>query len=400
MVTLISLSLALIAGLLSIPIAVLFLEVVAALRTVEEKRIDASKPAVGDRLAVIVPAHNESTGLVPTIDDIKPQLNPGDRLIVVADNCTDDTAAVAIAAGAGMVARNDPKRIGKGYALGWGINHLATDPPDLVLFVDADCRIEPGVIGKLKQACGTLQRPVQACFLMKAAEDSPIDHRFAEFAFLLKNRVRPLGLGNLDCPVQLMGTGMIFPWDVIGSVPLASGSLVEDLKLGLDLAAIGKAPRFLPSVTVTSDFPVTAKGTDSQRQRWVQGHLGMILKMVPRLLFLAITRRNRDLLILTFDLLIPPLSLLGFLTFAIFLLTSLAMVFGLPVAAAAIGVANLLVFTLAVLLAWLKFGRDVLPARVFLLIGPLILKKLRLYGRMMRGRTVAQWVRTDRGKPE
>ena len=193
---------------------------------------------------------------------------------------------------------------------------------------------------------------------------------------------------------------MVFPWDVIRSAPLASGHLVEDMKLGLDLAAAGKTAIFYLFVKATSDFPVTVKGTDSQRQRWVQGHIGMIVKTVPRLLFLAIVRRNADLLALTLDLLVPPLSLLGFLTVGAFVLTFLAKLFDLASAAAAIGTANLLMFTLAVLLAWLKFGRNILPARRFLLIGPLVVKKLRLYGQMLLGRTAGQRVRTDRGRPE
>jgi|SRR5665213_630120 len=400
MATLISSILALVAGLLSIPVAVLFLEVVAAFKMVEEKPADASKPGAPARVAVIVPAHNESNGIVPTIEDIKPQLNPGDRLIVVADNCSDDTAGVAAAAGADVTARNDLRRIGKGYALGWGIDHVSADPPDFVVFIDADCRIQHDTIGRLRGVCGDVQRPVQACFLMKSAENSPINHGFAEFAFLLRNWVRPLGLRNLDYPVQLMGTGMIFPWDVIRSAPLASGNLVEDLKLGLDLAEVGKSPYFFPFTKVTSDFPVTDKGTDSQRQRWVQGHIGTILKAVPRLLFLAIAGRNLDLLVLTLDLLVPPLSLLGFLIAGMFVLTSLAALFGLSLAPIMIAVANLLTFTLTILLAWRKFGRDILPARVLLLIGPLVLKKLGLYGRMLAGRTVSQWVRTDRGESE
>jgi len=400
MVTVISLSLAVIAGLLSIPVVVLLIEVVAALRTINEKPVNSVNPRPLKRIAVIVPAHNESSGILPTIEDIKSQLGPGDRLIVVADNCSDDTATVAAAAGAQVISRNDTTQIGKGYALGWAINHVSSDPPDFVVFIDADCRIESDLIARLTAVCADRHRPVQACFLMKQGESSPIDHSFAEFAFLLRNWVRPLGLRNLNGPVQLMGTGMAFPWDAIRSAPLASGHLVEDLKLGLDLAADGKAAVFYPFVRVTSDFPVTAKGTDSQRQRWVQGHIGMILKTVPRLLLLAIARRNADLLALTLDLLVPPLSLLGFLTVGVFVLTSLAKLFGLASVAASIAAANLLMFTLAVLLAWLKFGRNVLPARRFLSIGPLVVKKLRLYGQMLLGRTAGQWVRTDRGRPE
>ena len=112
----------------------------------------------------------------------------------------------------------------------------------------------------MQAACSELQRPVQACFLMKTAENSPIDHSFAEFTFLLRNWVRPLGLRNLNCPVQLMGTGMIFPWDVIRSAPLASGHLVEDLKLGLDLGDDWQSPTFFSVCKSDERFPGNSQG--------------------------------------------------------------------------------------------------------------------------------------------
>jgi cellulose synthase/poly-beta-1,6-N-acetylglucosamine synthase-like glycosyltransferase len=385
-------------ALLSIPIAVLFIEVIAALNAVEEKDWESASAGDKNSVAVIVPAHNESTGVVPTITDIKPQLWPGDRLIVVADNCSDDTAAAATAAGAEVVLRNDLTKIGKGYALGYGISHLESDPPDFVVFIDADCRIQSDMIGRLKEVCQHKQRPVQACFLMKAPEGVTVDHSFAEFAWILKNWVRPLGLRYLNCPVQLMGTGMIFPWQVIHGAPLASGNLVEDMKLGLDLAAVGKAPYFFPFVIGTSEFPVSDKGTNSQRQRWVQGHIATILGMTPRLLFLAIKRRNLDLLVLALDLAVPPLSLLGLMLVTAFGLACLSLLLGASVAPLALATTNLATFAVTIYLAWLKYGRVVLPVHALSTIGPLILKRLQLYSEMALGRTATSWVRTDRSK--
>ena len=286
--------LAIMAGLLSVPVAVLLVEVIAALKAPRLQPFEVQDVNIGKRVAVIVPAHNESLGLVPTLQDIKAQLGVGDRLVVVADNCTDDTAAVAGAAGAEVIVRNDPERIGKGFAMGWGITHLRQNPPDFVLFVDADCRLDVDLIEGLKRACQQVQRPVQALFLMRSAENSPVNHSFAEFAWILRNWIRPVGLRNLHCPVQLMGTGMMFPWNAINSVPLASSHLVEDLKLGLDLAKAGQAPYFFPFVKVTSVFPTSAKGTESQRQRWVQGHLATIGKFVPRLLTVGFDARRLE----------------------------------------------------------------------------------------------------------
>ena len=383
---LISVALTVITALLSIPVIVLFIEVTAALRQVDAREFDARKSERQQIVAVIVPAHNESTGILPTIEDVRPQLGPRDRLIVVADNCSDDTAAVAAATGAEVILRVEPEKIGKGYALGCGIGHLNLCPPDFVIFFDADCRIHPNVIANLTRICHKAQRPVQACFLMKTAESSPINHSVAEFAWILKNWVRPLGLRHLRCPSQLRGTGMIFPWDVIASAPLASGNLVEDLKLGLDLAASGKAAHFAPLVIGTSDFPMSVSGTDSQRQRWVQGHIGM-LKTVPRFLIYAIAYSNFDLFVLALDLAVPPLSLLGILIGGNVVLTALAALFGLSITALMIATANLTLFTFTVFLAWLRFGRDILSARDLLAIAPLILEKFRLYIQLLLGRT-------------
>src|ERR1700683_5764217 len=82
------------------------------------------------RVAVIVPAHNESAGIRVALDSVMPQLMPGDRLVVVADNCTDDTAQVAAAAGAEVVERHDTSRRGKGCALDFGVRYLQLDPPE------------------------------------------------------------------------------------------------------------------------------------------------------------------------------------------------------------------------------------------------------------------------------
>jgi cellulose synthase/poly-beta-1,6-N-acetylglucosamine synthase-like glycosyltransferase len=393
------LTLAAMAGLLSVPVAVLLVEVIAGLKAPRLEPFEVNELNIEQRVAVIVPAHNESSGLVPTLQDIKAQLGVGDRLIVVADNCTDDTAAVAAASGAEVIVRNDPDRIGKGFAMGWGVTHLGQDPPDFVLFVDADCRLQADLIEGLKRTCQQVQRPVQALFMMRSAESSPINHSFAEFAWILRNWIRPLGLRNLHCPVQLMGTGMMFPWSVISSAPLASGHLVEDLKLGLDLAETGKAPYFFPFVRVTSVFPTSAKGTDSQRQRWVQGHLATVGKSVPRLLAVGLMRGDLNVLALAFDLLVPPLSLLALLIVGATVLTSFVALLGGPWLPAAIAGGNLVGFILCVLLAWLKFGRQVFPAHEALSFGSFALKKIRLYGRMLIGGTASQWIRTDRSTP-
>jgi cellulose synthase/poly-beta-1,6-N-acetylglucosamine synthase-like glycosyltransferase len=396
MVTFFSFVLAALAFLLAVLVFTFLIEVFAAFALPQRQRPSPPAKYTDRKVAVLVPAHNESAGLLPTLEDIKAQLRPADRLLVVADNCTDDTGAVAAAAGADVISRDDLERTGKGYALAWGLRHLEANPPDIVIVIDADCRLADTLIARLAAACAVTRRPVQALDLMIASEDSTINSRVAEFAWRVKNWVRPLGLKALGLPCQLMGTGMAFPWDVIRSTELASGLIVEDLKLGLDLAAAGNAPVFLPSACVTSEFPSSLEGTLSQRRRWEQGHLGMILTMVPRLIVVAIRQTNLDLLALALDVAVPPLSLLAMLVVVVFVVSALATLLGFASTAILVSTASLLAFLIAVLLSWLKFGRDVLPPSAILLIAPYIIGKLPLYGRILFRRSRSQWIRSDR----
>jgi cellulose synthase/poly-beta-1,6-N-acetylglucosamine synthase-like glycosyltransferase len=400
MQTLASDALALIAVLLAIPVAVFCLEIVAAIALpYKQPRV---RPNYGPRrrVAVLVPAHNESTGLLPTLADIHGQLHPRDRLLVVADNCADDTAAVARGAGAEVVERHDLTKMGKGYALDWGLRHLSSDPTEFVIFIDADCRLADRVIGRLLETCAQVNRPVQALYLMRAPDQSRINHQVAEFAWRVKNWVRPLGLAALGLPCQLAGTGMAFPWDVIRGADLANGWIVEDLKLGLDLALAGHAPLFCPSAVITSRFAASVKGAGIQRKRWEHGHIDTILKVAPRLLIMAVARRRWELLALTLDLLVPPLSLLAVLGVGILAVSASAALIGSSFAALAMSAASLLAFIAAAVLAWINYGRDVVPLRAIFSIAPYILGKLGLYRQIASGKTDAQWIRTDRTKSE
>jgi cellulose synthase/poly-beta-1,6-N-acetylglucosamine synthase-like glycosyltransferase len=396
--TLVSCLLVIVAGLLATSVTVFFLEIVAATALSRWQGPKGPNNGARQSVAVLIPAHNERSGLLPTLANIQSQLLPGDRVLVVADNCSDDTAAVAMAGGAEVVERNDPTKRGKGYALDWGVRHLSSNPPGIVIIVDADCKLADGAIDSLALTCAMTSRPVQALYLMTAPIDSQINHQVAEFAWRVKNWLRPLGLRALKLPCQLAGTGMAFQWDVIRTADLANAQIVEDLKLGLDLTLAGHPPVFCPSACVTSEFASSVKGAGTQRRRWEQGHLDMLLKTAPRLLAIAISRRDRDLLAITLDLAVPPLSLLGMLVLGTFGLSLLNAILNDSIAALAISTASLLAFTVASLLAWLKCGRDVVPASAFLLIPSYALRKLKLYRQFVLGRIDSQWTRTDRTK--
>jgi glycosyltransferase involved in cell wall biosynthesis len=378
----------------AIPTTLLCLEIVAGILS-HPRRIELTGGA-RRRIAVVVPARNESATISLTLRDIQLQLLPGDRLLVVADNCKDDTADIARQAGAEVIERHDLKKIGKGYALDFGVRYLEPSPPDVVVMIDADCGVAHGAIERLVSACVSTGRPVQALYLMTMPSGSQINHQVAEFAWRVKNWARPLGLASLGLPCQLMGTGMTFPWEVIRAADLAHDWSVEDLKLGLELAEAGHAPLFCPTALVTSHFAATARGADIQRRRWEHGHIITMLKKAPGLLGSAIARGNLNLLGLTLDLLVPPLSLLAIMLALVFLVDGVAALSRLGSTAFIVSAACIATFAISLGIAWKTYGRDVLPSRSTLLIPGYVMRKLGIYGQACSGKMSARWNGADR----
>ena len=380
--------------LLLVPVIVLLTEVVLA---VISRRQNTPQGGSRPPVAVLVPAHDESAVIGATIRSIASQLEEGDTLLVVADNCSDATAAIALAAGAEVITRTDTNHRGKGYALDFGVRHLQSTPPDVLIVVDADCQVGADCIDRLARECARVARPVQALYLMRAVDSPGIQARMAQFAWLVKNKVRPLGLHSVGLPCQLMGTGMAFPWPCIANAALATASIVEDMKLGIDLARHGAPPQFCPEARVTSFFPSLPSAAREQRTRWEHGHLGMILSEAPRLLVLSVTSLRPWLLIFALDLSVPPLALLALLVGAVWSGGALLYLFdrqAVPLALASAAVGMLMV---AGLLSWARYGRAILSAGDLALAVVYPLAKLPLYARFIVARQ-KRWVRSSRDR--
>ena len=389
-----------IAALLWLPVGTLALQVWLARRSEEPIRQPATTPA-RPGMAVLVPAYNEQAVIQATLQNLVVQLQPGDRLLVVADNCTDDTAQLARHAGAEVVERFHETERGKGFALDFGVRHLARNPPDVLVIVDADCHMSEGSLDAMACLVQETGRPVQSLDLMQAPEGAGLKTRIAEWAWRIKNWVRPLGWHRMGWPCQLMGTGMAFPWPMAAHMALANGHLVEDMKLGADLALAGTPPLFCPQARVTSEFPIATAAQQSQRKRWEHGHLSMLFSLGPRVLWQGIKRGHMPTVAMALDLLIPPVALLGLLL-ALVWLAALGLALGAGVAFAGplvLATALVVLFKLALWRAWWGWGRDLVSAREWLQVPFYLLAKVPIYIGFIFRRQKA-WVRTDRqGKP-
>ncbi|GJD50835.1 hypothetical protein OPKNFCMD_3583 [Methylobacterium crusticola] len=292
----------------AVPVLVFLAQMLASRPPVRPRPVPAHpRPS----LAVLIPAHDEGRIIAGTVAGLMPELAAADRLVVVADNCRDTTAAAARAAGAEVVERDDPARRGKGFALDHGLRYLErTGLPEVVVVIDADCAMQAGGIDRLARLSAATDGPVQGAYRLTAPPRASSSHRIAAFATLVKQVGRPLGWSRLGQPCALSGTGFAVPARHLAAASLASSHLTEDLKLGMDLALAGHPARFCPQAEVTSVLPEGDAARRSQQTRWEHGHLALILPYASALVGGAWRRRDPRLLGLALDLCVPPLVVL------------------------------------------------------------------------------------------
>jgi cellulose synthase/poly-beta-1,6-N-acetylglucosamine synthase-like glycosyltransferase len=393
MATLLSVVLCVIALALLVPAGLLVAECLMAVR--HPAAADHARGAAGAalRATVVIPAHDEEATIGDTLAALGASLG---EVLVVADNCSDATAEVARRCGARVLVREDPARRGKGYALQFAVEHLRRSPPDVVVFLDADCRPAEGALALLSELAFSRGRPAQARYeMIQGARHD--DLGLERFAWRLRGTVRPTGLAAMGLPCQLYGSGMAFPWPCLERLPLGTGSIVEDMQLTLDLLRGPALPLFCGSALVTSAFAPSGEGRAAQRRRWEHGHLATLFSRgIPALLG-ALKAGSLSRIVLALEVCVPPLGLL----IAMLLLGSAVSAAAVPYAAAAPYTTALLLVGLlgvagSLTLAWRRFGRDLVGARALRRLPAYLAGKLGVYARFVSDRH-KHWNRSDRG---
>ena len=380
---------------IAIPVLVLLIQVLNSLRNNKPAQVTAAPLDLST--VILVPAHNEESVIEKTLLSLKDQVTEKDRIIVIADNCTDDTEIVARRLGVEVVIRENMTELGKGYALGFGIEHInkSNSNPDALVIIDADCTVTRGSIKDLAATSVKLNRPVQGLYLMHSNAHKGIGQKVAEFAWMVKNKVRPAGYKKMGLPCLLQGSGMAFPWCIVDVVKFKSGNIVEDLELGIQYTLNGFPPFFYPEVIVSSYFPSDSEGEKSQRKRWEHGHLVTSVKLFPELIKKSIKVSDINSAALAADLLVPPLALLAIL---LFIINTFCLWYGLVVGdifPLLISMALLVVFCVEIIMAWYYFAREIISLKQLLYVPVYIVNKIPLYFMLMLKRQV-QWVKTSR----
>ena len=380
-------------GIVIIPCFVFFIESFAAFVSSQSNLdlADAEQP----KTTVLIPAHNEAEQIKEVLEVLLKQITTQDRVIVIADNCHDNTAELARSTGVTVLERENLTHRGKGYALDYAIGQIKDNPPEVLVILDGDCIIEPNTIKNITCKAIATGRPVQATYLMEQPEKPSLKDNISMFSIKVKNLVRLLGLNRLGWHCLLTGSGMAFPWSLISQVSLAGSKTTDDMQLTVDLALAGSTPVFCENALVVGRL-MKDQDAQSQRSRWEHGHLEMILVEVPRLLQAFLKTGRFAALGLALDISIPPLSLLIMVWLISMIVTWLAVIFGgvSTIPAILVSIAGGFLITGA-LLAWIRFGRSDLPWRNLIAIPFYLLSKIPIYLKFLV-KPQSRWLKTER----
>lgn len=348
------------------------------------------------RFDIVVPAHDEAAGIERTIASLRaidwPQARF--RILVVADNCTDGTAALARAAGAQVLERHDETLRGKGYALAHGFAHsLAQERADAVVVVDADADVSPNLL----DACAArLERGAQAVQVHYGVRNPNASWRtrliaIAKGAF---HRVRSRARERLGVSAGIRGNGWCVTHALLRRVPFQAYSLTEDVEYGIALGLAGVRVCYADEASADADMETNGRAAASQRRRWEQGRFQLVRRFAVPLLRRALTQRSRLHLDLALDLLVAPLSWLAVGTL---LLAALALGLGAWSGAYAGWLAPPLLCALSLLLYVLRGWRlsDTGTRGLADLVGAPFFIAWKLLTLLQRQRS-QEWVRTQR----
>jgi 1,2-diacylglycerol 3-beta-glucosyltransferase len=296
---------------LSVPVlgCTTYLAALAALSCGNSPARTATVAAPKTRFDVVVPAHDEERGIAATVTNLLAMDYPAElrRIIVVADNCSDATAARAAEAGALVFERHDELRRGKGYALAFAFERVLRGDADAVVVIDADTRATANLLRAFDARLQAGAPAVQAHYGVLNPE-AAWRTRLMHIGFTLFHDVRSRARERLGVSTGLRGNGMAFAAATLREVPHDAYSIVEDVEYGIQLALRGHRVEYAGEAQVLGEMVSSEKASRSQRRRWEGGRWLLARRHAASLFAEGFRRRSLLLLDLAADLLVPPLS--------------------------------------------------------------------------------------------
>jgi cellulose synthase/poly-beta-1,6-N-acetylglucosamine synthase-like glycosyltransferase len=263
-------------------------------------------PAAPIRFLVLVPAHDEELVIERCLAAIEADRRPGDRVLLVADRCTDRTAAIGRAHGATVLERGESEEPGRAAARQAGLEHARALDWDAVVMLDADSVIEPGFFADCERALAAGADAVQARSESRRGRTLAAEASLA--AFTLQGITIPRGRDRLGLSVRLRGTGMAIRREVALAHRFRAPAS-EDLFFTLDLLLDGVRCRHLERARLRSEGAGTWGAFGGQKVRYEAGRMAAARAYVPRLLRRALRHRDPACLEAAWFLATPPFAL-------------------------------------------------------------------------------------------
>ncbi|WP_040950445.1 glycosyltransferase family 2 protein [Gorillibacterium massiliense] len=245
--------------------------------------------------AILVAAHNEEQVVGALLENLKTLNYPKELydVFVIADNCTDNTAAIARKHGVHACERHNPQLRGKGYAIEWMLKELWKMPRsyDAVVMFDADNLVSADYLLHMNSDLLSGSKVIQAYLDTKNPQDSWITSAYA-VTYWYCNRLWQLPRTNLGLANYLGGTGMCFDTALLKEMGWGATSLVEDLEFTMRCVQKGINPTFNFDAKVYDEKPLGFNASWRQRLRWMQGHFDVARRYFFPLLFQGIKERS------------------------------------------------------------------------------------------------------------
>lgn len=284
------------------------------------------------RFVVLVPAHDEEAIIADALRALERLDYPSNLfdVHVVADNCTDATVDVVELSPWNVHARDDLESPGKGAALNWLFDRLESESFDVAVIVDADTELHPGFLLALDRTFTAGAEVAQGYYSVRDPHEST-GAAVRYMALAARHHLRPAGRTRFGGSCGLFGNGMAFRRDVLERHRW-TGHLIEDMELQIELLLDDDIRVvYVPDAELMAEIPDNIESATSQNRRWERGRLVLARDAVPALVrSLVGSRPSRRLALIdaTFDLLVPPISVLGFVHCSSATLGSIAMITG------------------------------------------------------------------------
>jgi cellulose synthase/poly-beta-1,6-N-acetylglucosamine synthase-like glycosyltransferase len=236
-------------------------------------------------LTVLIPAYNEEHLLSGTLTSLLAQSHRPDRVIVVADNCTDSTVAIARQRGVEVIQSqgNTKKKAG---ALNQALKEILPrqGDNDLVMVMDADTTLDDGFLAAAVTRFTNDRALMAIGGLFYGDEGFGLLGQFQRNEYIRYAREMKRRRGRV---FVLTGTASIFRPAALRAVAANRGAtipgtpgdvydtaaLTEDNEITIALKSLGALIISPTDCTVVTDLMPTARTLWRQRLRWQRGAL-------------------------------------------------------------------------------------------------------------------------------